>query len=76
MRVLEDFRDPMQAELLRLLLEQNGICVSLAYGGLTNVYGVQLGLEGTRVMVAETDFERAQSILAAEKPAPAKPEPG
>lgn len=64
MRVVEEYLDRMQAELARLLLEQNGIRVATSGGAIGTLEGFPSGMHGTKLLVDDADYERARELLA------------
>lgn len=62
--LLTTFNEPLQAELLRGLLEAQGLRVLIAQEGAAKALGVNVGTLGEiEVLVAADDHERAQQIM-------------
>ncbi len=55
-------RDDAEAGLITGLLEQEGIPHGLRHGGAGSVY-VSASIYGVDILVAESDYERAQTLL-------------
>lgn len=62
--VVEEVAGPFQAELLRGLLEAQGIPVMISQEGIGHVYSLTVGTLGrTQVLVPSDKIERARKIL-------------
>jgi len=62
-RVLEVYQDKTEAEIVKALLESSGIKVILAADDAGGFYPSMDALRGVKLIVDETDYEEALSIL-------------
>ena len=59
-----------EAQIIRARLEDEGIPAALSYESAGVVYGLTIdGLGEVRILVSESDLERAQAVLADNGPA-------
>ena len=71
---LSRFGSRIDADLARLLLEDEGIGAIIFDGQVNNFYG-GFGLIPVRLMVLEQDFDEARALLESDAKANARPAP-
>ncbi len=63
MVVLAEYNNTMQAEMAKVMLESNGIEVSMRNEYMANT--IPTGVMPVQLVVCESDFEQAKALLVA-----------